>query len=247
MARNLWLQGHPDRAIEWARKAIEEASAVDHSLTLAIASIWAISVFLWTGEIQSAVASIDLLISRAESHSLAPYLLVARGFKSEVAIRQGDVRGGVESLRDSLQRLHATPYELLTTELNLSLASGLSAIGQVDEGISLVDETLAEVETNGNLLYVPELLRVKGTILLLLPKPDRNNAEACFLQALELSRRRGARAWELRAAIDLAGLLAGRGEIDEAHRLLRPVFEHFVEGQGTTDLRAAERLLATLR
>ena len=100
LARNLWLQGHPDQAIEWALKAVEEASAVDHSLTLAIALIWAISVFLWTGELQSAVAYIDMLISRAESHSLAPYLLVARGFKSEVAIRQGDAKGGVESLQE---------------------------------------------------------------------------------------------------------------------------------------------------
>jgi predicted ATPase/DNA-binding winged helix-turn-helix (wHTH) protein len=246
LARNLWLQGQPDAAIEWARKAVEEASAVGHSLTLAVTSIWAISVFLWTGELQSAVAYIDLLISRAESHSLAPYLLVARGFKSEVAIRRGDPKGGVESLQDSLQRLHATPYELLTTELNLSLAWGLSAIGQVDEAISLIDESLAQVETNGNLLYTPELLRVKGTILLLLPEPNRNNAEACFLQALALSRDQGARAWELRAAIDLAKLLADRGEIDGAHELLRPVFEHFVEGLGTADLKAAENLLATL-
>jgi predicted ATPase/DNA-binding winged helix-turn-helix (wHTH) protein len=246
LARNLWLQGHPDAAIEWARKAVEEASAVGHSLTLAVTSIWAISVFLWTGELQSAVAYIDLLISRAESHSLAPYLLVARGFKSEVAIRRGDPKGGVERLQDSLQRLHATPYELLTTELNLSLAWGLSAIGQVDEAISLIDESLAQVETNGNLLYTPELLRVKGTILLLLPEPNRNNAEACFLQALALSRDQGARAWELRAAIDLAKLLADRGEIDGAHELLRPVFEHFVEGLGTADLKAAENLLATL-
>jgi len=108
-------------------------------------------------------------------------------------------------------------------------------------------ESVAQVETNGNLLYIPELLRVKGTILLLLPEHNRNDAEACFLQALELSRDQGARAWELRAAIDLARLLAARGAIDEAHELLRPVFEHFVEGLGTTDLRDAERLLATLR
>ena len=105
---------------------------------------------------------------------------------------------------------------MLTTELNLSLASGLSAIGQVDEAISLIDELLAQVETNGNLLYVPELLRVKGTILLLLLEPDLNNAEISFLQALELSRHQDARAWELRIAIDLATLLAGRGKIVEA-------------------------------
>src|SRR6202021_3037470 len=89
LARNVGLQGHPDEAIKWARKAVEEASAVDHSLTLAITLIWAISVFLWAGELERAAAYIDMLISRAESHSLAPYLLVARGLKSEVAIRQG--------------------------------------------------------------------------------------------------------------------------------------------------------------
>jgi predicted ATPase/DNA-binding winged helix-turn-helix (wHTH) protein len=247
VARNLWLQGYPDEAIEAARKAVDEASAADRALTLAIVSIWAISVFLWTGELQRAIANIDMLISRAESHSLAPYLLVARGFRSEVAIRQGDAKGGVESLQDCLRRLHATPYELLTTELNLSLAWGLSEIGQVDEAISLIDESLAQVETNGNLVYIPELLRMKGVILLLLPKPNRNNAEECFRQALELSRRQGARAWELRAAIELAKLLASRGEIGRAHELLRPVFEQFVKGLGTADLIAAERLLATLR
>jgi predicted ATPase/DNA-binding winged helix-turn-helix (wHTH) protein len=247
LARNMWLQGHPDEAIEWAHRAVKEASAVDHSLTLAIALIWAISVFLWTGELQNAVAYIDLLISRAESHSLAPYLLVARCFKSEIAIRHGDAKGGVESLKDALQGLHATPYELLTTELNLSLACGLSASGQIDEAISLIDESLAQVESNGNLLYAPELLRVKGTVLLRLPGSGLDSAEACFLQAIELSRRHGARAWELRSAIDLAKLLAARGEILAAHDLLRPIFEYFVGGLGTTDLKAAERLLATLR
>ena len=247
LARNLWLQGCPDQAMRRAREAATEAAAMDHSLTLAIALIWAISVFLWTGELLSAEANIDMLISLAESHSFAPYLLVGRGFKSEVAIRRGAAAGGVDSLQGSLQQLHAAPYELLTTELDLSLAWGLSAIGEVDEAISLIDESLARVETNGDLLYVPELLRVKGAILLLLPEPNRINAEACFLQALELSREQGARAWELRAAMDLAKLLAAQGEIDGAHDLLRPLFESFAEGLGTVDLKAAERLLATLR
>jgi predicted ATPase len=246
-ARNLWLRGHPDQAMDWARRAVTEASAADHSLTLAIALIWAISVFLWTGDLESAVVHIDLLIARAESHSLAPYLLVARGFRSEVAIRRGDAHGGVEGLRDALRKLHETPYELLTIELNLPLVWGLSAIGQVDDAISLIDESLAQVETNGNLLYIPELLRAKGGILLLLPEPARDDAEACFRQGLELSRRQGARAWELRAAIDLAKLLAARADSDGARELLRPVFERFEEGLGTADLKTAERLLATLR
>ncbi|WP_133707873.1 ATP-binding protein [Rhizobium sp. BK313] len=247
LARNLWLQGHPDRAMECARQAVEEAAAMDHSLTLAIALIWAISVFLWTGELEHAEAYIDMLISRAESHSMAPYLLVGRGFKGEVAIRRGDAEGGVESLRSSLQKLHAAPYELLTTELNLSLASGLSAIGQVDEAVALLDESLGRVEANGDLLYVPELLRMKGTILLLQSEFHRDEAEACLLQALELSHHQEARAWELRTAIDVATLMGSRGEIDSARELLQPVFEHFVEGLDTADVKVAEHLLVTLR
>jgi predicted ATPase/DNA-binding winged helix-turn-helix (wHTH) protein len=246
LARNFWLQGHPDQAMERARQAVAEAAPMEHSLTLAIALIWAISVFLWTGELQSAKVYIDMLISLAESHSLAPYLLVARAFKGEVAIRHGDARGGVESLQSSLQKLHAAPYELLTTELNISLIGGLSAIGRVDEAISLVDESLGRVETDGNLLYVPELLRVKGAVLLLLPEANRDDAEACFSRALELSRYQGARAWELRTATDLATLFAGQGQRERGRALLQPVYEQFVEGFDTADLKSAARLLETL-
>ena len=67
------------------------------------------------------------------------------------------------------------------------------------------------------------------------------------MQSLELARRQGARAWELRIAIVLATQMGRRGEIDSARALLRPLFEHFTEGLGTADLEAAERLLATLR
>ena len=93
---------------------------------------------------------------------------------------------------------------------------------------------------------MPELLRVKGSLLLLMPQPSCAGAEACLMQSLALSRRQGARAWELRAAIDLAALLAGQGRSESARGFLQPVFEQFVEGSEMADLKAAERLLATL-
>ena len=245
LARNLWLQGCPDQAMERARQAVEEAAAMDHSLTLAIALIWGISVFLWAGELESAEAYIDMLISRAESHSMAPYLLVGRGFKGEVAIRHGNAADGVEGLCNSLQKLHAAPYELLTTELNLSLVRGLSAIGHVDEAIALIDESLGQVEKNGDRLYLPELLRVRGNLLLSMSQPA-SDAEACFMQSLDWSRRQGARAWELRTAIDLADLRNGQGRSEAARALLQPVLAQFEEGLDTPDLKAGARLLASL-
>ena len=138
------------------------------------------------------------------------------------------------------------PYELLSTPLNITLVQGLAAIGQYAEGMALLDVSVRSVEANGDLCYVPELLRVKGGLLLSAPQPRGDDAEMCFMRSLELSRRQGGRAWELRTAVDLAALLAVRGREESARRLLRPVFDEFAEGLDLADVKAAERLLATL-
>jgi predicted ATPase len=93
---------------------------------------------------------------------------------------------------------------------------------------------------------MPELLRVKGGILLAMPQPSSDDAETCLMQSLELSRRQGARAWELRTATDLAALLAGQGRSERGRALLQPVYEQFAEGFDTADLKAASDLLSTL-
>jgi predicted ATPase/DNA-binding winged helix-turn-helix (wHTH) protein len=246
LARTLWLQGHPAQAVGRARQTVKDAAAMDHSLTLSIALIWAISVFLWTGDLRSAGKHVEWVISRATSHSLTPYLAVGRGFQGELAVRLGDPKQGVETLQSSLRVLHATPYELLTTPLDISLAQGLTALGRYDEGISLIDETIRRVEASGDDVYMPELLRVKGSVLLAQSYDNRDVAEGHLVQSLELSRRQGARAWELRTATDLAELWAGQARAGEARALLLPVSAKFTEGSDTADVKAAERLLSTV-
>ena len=246
LARTLWLLGHPGQAVERARKTIQEAADLDHPVTLSMALVWAILLFIETGDLRSADEHIDWFISRAEAHSLGPYRAVGRGFKGQLAIRGGDAKGGVESLQSCLEDLHAARYELLTTPFNASLAQGLAAIGRTSEAINLIDDTMRLVEANAELCYMPELLRVKGSVLLSIPEVTGDDAETCFIQSLELGRRQGARAWELRTAVDLATLFVDRGRLESARALLQPVFERFVEGSDTADLKAAERLLTTL-
>jgi predicted ATPase/DNA-binding winged helix-turn-helix (wHTH) protein len=246
LARTLWLQGHPAEAAARAHETVKDAATIEHSLTLAIALIWAISIFLWSGDLETAEAHIDRLVSLSESNSLAPYLAVGHGFRAEAAIRRGDAQSGVESLQSHLEKLHAMPYELLSTSLKIALVQGLATLGRMAEAMGLIDETILSVSVNGDACYAPELLRVKGGLLLSMPEPSRSDAETCFVRSLELSRRQGARAWELRAALDLATLWAHEERIKSARALLQPVFDRFEEGSNTADLRAAERLLATL-
>jgi predicted ATPase/DNA-binding winged helix-turn-helix (wHTH) protein len=246
LAMTLWLLGYPAQAVEHARQTIENAARTDHPVTLSVVLIWGISVFLLTGDLENAERHIEWFISRAKSYSLGPYLAVGRGFKGQLAILRGDTKVGVECLRGCLADLHAARYELLTTLFNMSLVQGLGAIGRSADGVMLIDETIQNVEANGEHCYMPELLRVKGNVLLSMPRPERDDAEICFRRSLESSRRQGALAWELRTAIDLAALLASLGRAEGARTLLRPVLDQFEEGFDTADVTAARRLLATL-
>ncbi|MHA6645388.1 winged helix-turn-helix domain-containing protein [Mesorhizobium sp. A623] len=246
LARTLWLQGYPDRAVERVLLTTRDAEELAHPLSLSIALIWAATVFLWTGSLKSAEEHINRLFSHAEYNSFGPYLALGRGYAGGILIRQGDANSGVSMLQHCLAELHAAPYELHTTPLNIALVQGLAATGRFPEALALVDETTRLVEVNGELCYLPELLRVKGGLVLAAPQPATDEAELYFKRALELSRRQGARAWELRTATDLAALQAARGQHERARALLQPVFDGFAEGLETADLKSAARVLASM-
>lgn len=115
--------------------------------------------------------------------------------------------------------------------------------GKIEQSGRLIDDAIRLVEQGGDHLYMPELLRMKGRVLLALPEPDVEKAEACLVRSLDLGRRKGAKAWELRAAVDLAKRLAVQDRQVEAKRLLRSALRGFAEG---SEIAGASRLLETL-
>ena len=119
-------------------------------------------------------------------------------------------------------------------------------MGQRDESLALVDQSIRQVEISGEMFHMPELLRVKGG-LLAIRESDLREVEICFSESLELSRRQGARAWELRTASDFAKFSADHGQAESGRALLQSVYAGFSEGFETADLKAAAGLLATLR
>lgn len=242
LARVLWLQGYPSQAVARARQTVKHARGMDHPVTLCIALIWTTSMFLWVGDLSSAEEHASWLESQAETYALAPYLALARGYKGELAIRRGNPHAGVEMLRRCLADLSAVRHAVLATPFNIALAQGLAATGRSSEGLALLDEIVRRIETNGDICYLPEVLRVKGAVMLSMSPSSTDEAENWLRQSLELSRRKRARAWELRAANDLAALLVSHGDHAAARTLLQPVLGQFEEGFETADLQAAERL-----
>jgi predicted ATPase len=106
-------------------------------------------------------------------------------------------------------------------------------------------QRIAQVLKVGERCWTAELYRLRGE-LLLRSVADERQAEACFHQALEVSRRQQARLWELRAAVSLSRLWQRQCKRDAARELLSPLYGWFTEGFETADLREAKALLAEL-
>jgi predicted ATPase/DNA-binding winged helix-turn-helix (wHTH) protein len=243
LARTLWLLGYPDQAARLARRIVDGLAAAE-ATTTCLGLIWGAWVFRWIGDVASAGDCIDRLISHADRQSLTPYLAVGNGLKGEMMIRQGQM-AGVDLLRGSLATLRAEQFELYAAELKSSLAQGLAMMGRHDQALATLDQALAGMKENGE-LSMPELLRVRGGIVLSMPDHNADDAEACLRESLDLSRRQGALGWELRTATDLAKLQADRGKPKDGQRLLEPIYARFTEGFETADLKAARNLLSRL-
>jgi predicted ATPase/DNA-binding winged helix-turn-helix (wHTH) protein len=246
LSRTLWMQGKPDQAVAHAHDTIAQAERMDNPTSLAVVLALAASIFLWYGDLAGAEAHVNSSISISEAHSLGPLLAVGRARQAELAIRRGNPKAGIADLQASLAKLRSARYELLTTEFAISLIQGLAAANAFAEALPLADGTIRQIEDRGDAAYLPELLRVKADMLCSMFQPNVEDAEACLLQSLELSRRQGAHAWELRTAISLARLWADRGRAKKARAFLQPVFARFTEGFDSVDLIAAKALLSTL-
>jgi predicted ATPase len=71
-------------------------------------------------------------------------------------------------------------------------------------------------------------------------------AEACFLQAMQVAQGQEAKTLELRAAMSLAHLWQTQSRLVEAQRVLARVYNWFTEGFDNPDLLEARALLREL-
>ncbi|MCA1544952.1 tetratricopeptide repeat protein, partial [Bradyrhizobium sp. NBAIM32] len=244
LARGLWLTGRPDRAIEAARYTVREAEQLEQPLTLGISLIWTIYVFLWVGDWANAEILIERLIDHSARHFLGPYHAVGIGQKGELLLRRGDLAAGIEHLRASQATLYATRHRIMTTVFATALAEGLAAQNHAVEALSTIDEAIAEIPGHGESFDMPEMLRVKGDILI--RSGEAAEAERFFRKSLDLSRRQSALGWELRAAISLGRVWQQSGRAGDARALLAPLVARYGEGLQTRDLIAANELLGAL-
>jgi hypothetical protein len=113
------------------------------------------------------------------------------------------------------------------------------ALESIDEALVLSQETQIVYER-------PELMRLKGEILLALSPGAPEKAREHFLQAAECAAAFEEKMWQLRAETSLARLWAQAGRQKEARDRLRAVYNWFTEGFDAADLIQAHNLLQAI-
>jgi predicted ATPase len=126
------------------------------------------------------------------------------------------------------------------------LAECYARLGDVENGLTIVAEGLAQVDKTGERICEAELHRLNGELLLVRYMPNTSEVEKTFRRAIEIARQQSAKSWELRATMSLARLLAKQGRRDEARAMLAEIYNWFTEGFDTADLRDARTLLDEL-
>ncbi|MCY4389946.1 MAG: AAA family ATPase [Desulfurellaceae bacterium] len=243
LAQTLWLLGYPDQALAQGENTLRLARRLAHPFSLAYALQVLGNVRWMCGQRRDATALGEELNQLAREHDFALYLAGVSISQGRRLAEQGHYAAGIEqitrglSISSDLGAALGRPYALLL------LAQAYEGLGRADEGLKTIVEALQAVRHTEEKWIAPELYRVKGEILRQKATVAASEeSESCFQKALDIARKQHAKAWELRAAINLSRLWQQRGKTQAAQALLQDTYSWFTEGFTTADLITAKTL-----
>jgi predicted ATPase len=187
-------------------------------------------------ELQVMQQQAEMLLALATAQGFPAFVAVGTILRGVALAEQGHRETGITQAHRGLAALRAARAELPRPFFLILLAETCGRIGEIEEGLKLLDEVLAIVGKTGAHVHEAELYRLKGELLLSWevksPKPvlrfvegaklksqnsenpnplsqlptSASEAEECFLKAIDLARKQKARSFELRATISLVQL-----------------------------------------
>jgi predicted ATPase/DNA-binding winged helix-turn-helix (wHTH) protein len=247
LARILWMQGFAGRALREVEENVALARSLGHPLPICNAlALGACPVALLASDLPAAEGYVAMLRQRASEHALDIWPAYADCYEGELLVLHGDPVRGLALLQPAVDELRRRGLGEYLTSFLRALAQGLARTGDTHAAMEVIEEALARCRQTGETWSMPELLRLRGHILLEQSVKDVGRAEQAFLDSLRAARAQDALSWELRVATSLAELWSGMERRVQACDLLTAAISRQVADERTTDLLRAEALLQDL-
>jgi len=222
----------------------------DHQMTMCRVVFYGMGrIAPMTGDFAAAETAISSMIESAASAALPFWTTAGQFLRGKLLVERHEFAAGFAVLREAFDICTRSGWRLSYPEFMGSFALALAGLGRLDEAQDAVCKAIdaAAGREDGQLWYVPELLRIKGEVM---SRQSSNKAaqaaETCFAQAADMAREQGALSWELRVALSAARLRITLKNRAGAVQALEPVYERFTEGFDTADLREARLLFDAL-
>jgi predicted ATPase len=246
LAQALWVLGYPDQALERNHAALTLAQELSHPPSLAAVLFYVAFIHCYRREAHATQERAEAAMALASAQGFPQWLTGGTILRGWALAMQGRAEEGMAQIGQALAAWRAMGAGIAVSHWLVLLAEAYSKVAQAEEGLRLLAEALAHVDTTGERYYAAEVYWLKGKLLLQQALPDEAQAETCLHQALDIARRQETKSWELRAAMGLARLWQQQGKRTEARELLAPVYGWFTEGFDTADLQEAKALLDAL-
>jgi len=234
----LAVMGFPDQARAVTQRGLAHAEAISHAISeVFILRRGSITPMLLrdVDEVRwKATRLLDLSVDY-ETFLGGPE---GRFFQAWAALQQHDDPAMEAQLDQSLEQLDRTKIWALLSYFMAAAAELKGRRGDRDGARALLARALELARLTGERWCLPEITRLRARY----EAADTAESEAMLREALATAQGQGAKLWELRAATDLARMLAARGERAAAHAVVAPICGWYTEGLEGEDVRAAADL-----
>jgi tetratricopeptide (TPR) repeat protein len=245
LAVTLWVLGYPDQAVTARDKAFKYAADLNHANTSGFVSIHAgaqLSILL--GNTELIRAHVESLQARSGERMPFWAPVVGNILIGWAIGCAGQPEHGIALMKKGMDAA-AKAGGIYWPHYHSLFAILHARAGNMHDGLSAISRAKALIGETGEYFWHADVLRIEGELGLLFGASTKQ-AEASFVQAIEVARTQRAKSFELRAATGLAGLWRAQGNLRDAHNLLAPIYGRFTEGFHTPDLKRANALLEGL-
>ncbi|SDR49778.1 SAM domain (Sterile alpha motif) [Rhizobiales bacterium GAS113] len=237
---SLWLAGFPMQAPDFAGRAVDLAETLDHPHSLTHGLLCASLTHQLAGDADRCLALADRLVAVARRYDFPTHITEGQFLGGWARAMQSDVAAGIEQMEVAF----VSKLRHYLVHDSVRLAEALCRAEREAEALAVLNRALEEIVEPDTGLYLPELYRLRGELLIRLDPANRKEALSSMRHGLDLATRLGVRALGLRAAVSLVRASgAPRDSDNEASARLRQIYESLTEGFGTPDLVEAKALL----
>ncbi len=184
----LFCLGFPDQALARSSAAIADARRLANPPSLALSLSLGTLPLSLVGDNVALDERADQLVAVATEQGFPVWRAMGTVHRGWVMVQTGDLTRGISLLRSGWAAYRATGTEMWTPYNTALLARACDIAGQIEEGVTLLDDALQIVERTGQRWFAAELNRNKGQLLLRQGYPEA--AEELYQQSPE--HRRGA-------------------------------------------------------